>query len=221
MKILVTSGATREPIDGVRFISNLSSGKTGAVVSDVLIDKGHKVSYVHGVSAAIPLKNHEAHEFKDFVSLDLILKKLLGESHFDAIVHLAAVSDFSLSEIEIGQNKIKPGLEFKLDSKKEKMSLHLKRNFKIIERLKGYSLNSQIVVIGFKLTNSLDEKKRSGDIHKLSLNKAIDYVVHNDLSQIKGEEHLARIFKKGQILLSSETKKDLGQNIAQILESQL
>jgi phosphopantothenoylcysteine decarboxylase/phosphopantothenate--cysteine ligase len=40
MKVLVTSGATREPIDSVRYISNLSSGRTGAAICEALAARG-------------------------------------------------------------------------------------------------------------------------------------------------------------------------------------
>ena len=36
MRILVTAGATREPLDEVRFVSNVSSGATGAALADAL-----------------------------------------------------------------------------------------------------------------------------------------------------------------------------------------
>ncbi len=48
MKVVVTSGATREPIDSVRFISNLSSGRTGAAICEALTARGFQVTQVAG-----------------------------------------------------------------------------------------------------------------------------------------------------------------------------
>ena len=51
MKVIVTSGATREPIDSVRFISNLSSGRTGAMVAGALATRGFQVTHVAAVDS--------------------------------------------------------------------------------------------------------------------------------------------------------------------------
>lgn len=48
MKLLVTAGPTREAIDPVRFISNLSSGKMGYALAGALIRGGHEVTLISG-----------------------------------------------------------------------------------------------------------------------------------------------------------------------------
>ena len=50
-KVIVTSGATREPIDSVRFISNFSSGRTGAAICEALAARGFQVIQVAGVES--------------------------------------------------------------------------------------------------------------------------------------------------------------------------
>jgi phosphopantothenoylcysteine decarboxylase/phosphopantothenate--cysteine ligase len=50
-KVVVTSGATREPIDSVRFISNLSSGRTGAMIAEALAARGFQVTHLSGVES--------------------------------------------------------------------------------------------------------------------------------------------------------------------------
>lgn len=46
--ILVTAGATREPIDPVRFITNHSSGKMGYAIAKAAMLRGAEVTLVHG-----------------------------------------------------------------------------------------------------------------------------------------------------------------------------
>ena len=41
MKILVTAGPTREPLDPVRYLSNRSSGKMGYAIAQAALDAGH------------------------------------------------------------------------------------------------------------------------------------------------------------------------------------
>ena len=48
MKILITAGPTREPIDPVRFLSNRSSGKMGYAIARAAVAAGHEVTLVSG-----------------------------------------------------------------------------------------------------------------------------------------------------------------------------
>ncbi|MBO5304905.1 MAG: bifunctional phosphopantothenoylcysteine decarboxylase/phosphopantothenate--cysteine ligase CoaBC, partial [Clostridia bacterium] len=54
-KVLITAGATLEDIDGVRFISNRSSGKMGIALAEAAIERGGQVTIVCGkVSVPLP-----------------------------------------------------------------------------------------------------------------------------------------------------------------------
>ena len=53
-KVLVTAGATREPIDPVRFITNHSSGKMGCALAKVAMLRGAQVTLVSGPTALEP-----------------------------------------------------------------------------------------------------------------------------------------------------------------------
>jgi phosphopantothenoylcysteine decarboxylase/phosphopantothenate--cysteine ligase len=48
MRVLLTSGPTREPLDPVRFLSNGSSGRMGAALATALVAAGHEVVVVSG-----------------------------------------------------------------------------------------------------------------------------------------------------------------------------
>src|SRR5437762_2354659 len=49
-RILITAGATREPIDPVRFISNRSSGRMGFALAKAALQRGAKVRIVAGIT---------------------------------------------------------------------------------------------------------------------------------------------------------------------------
>ncbi|OFZ56797.1 MAG: hypothetical protein A2428_12405 [Bdellovibrionales bacterium RIFOXYC1_FULL_54_43] len=203
MNILVTAGATREPIDGVRFISNFSTGKTGARLSDELIQQGNRIVYVCGADSEIPHRSCEIMRFGSFFELDVILRSLLQQRSFDCVIHLAAVSDFSVEAIEIEGHRFAAGIIRKIDSE-GRVILHLKPNFKIVERLKSYAASRKMAVIAFKLTNIPIEIGDGGDsssgesretlqmkaITKLLGGANVDYVVHNDFADIQsGSQH--------------------------------
>jgi phosphopantothenoylcysteine decarboxylase/phosphopantothenate--cysteine ligase len=47
-RILITSGATRQYLDPVRYLTNASSGRMGAALSAAAIQAGHSVVVVSG-----------------------------------------------------------------------------------------------------------------------------------------------------------------------------
>ncbi|KRD20325.1 phosphopantothenate synthase [Mycobacterium sp. Root265] len=53
VKVLVTAGGTREPLDPVRFIGNRSSGKQGYAVARVMAQRGAEVTLVAGNTAGL------------------------------------------------------------------------------------------------------------------------------------------------------------------------
>ncbi len=48
MKILITAGPTREPLDPVRFLTNRSSGKMGYALAGAFAHEGHSVLLISG-----------------------------------------------------------------------------------------------------------------------------------------------------------------------------
>jgi len=97
MRILVTTGPTREPIDTVRFISNASSGRMGLAVAAAAARKGHDVTLLAG--EGVPLPPDAPRRTVRFGSV-ADLKQLLTE-HFgacDVLVMAAAVGDFRVEK---------------------------------------------------------------------------------------------------------------------------
>ncbi len=60
LRILVTSGGTRVPIDAVREITNGSAGRTGALISQAALEHGHEVHYLHSRGAHTPFQRELA-----------------------------------------------------------------------------------------------------------------------------------------------------------------
>lgn len=192
LKVLLTSGATREPIDDVRYISNISTGKTGAALASLLIEAGFDVTYLSGEGAAEPSCGARILTFGDYASLDALLKKELASENYFAVIHLAAVSDYSVQSVVVGERSYSPSELRKLDSGGE-LGLVLKRNTKILDRLKAYSAG-RACVVGFKLTLAKDESAYLAAVEKVASSGQVDLVVHNDLGQIRsGGGHQFRL----------------------------
>ena len=91
-KVVVTAGATREPLDPVRFLSNHSSGKMGIAIARAAWRRGADVTLVRGhVDVPVPseVRNVKAESVTEMVSA--IAEELPSA---DVLVMAAAPADF-------------------------------------------------------------------------------------------------------------------------------
>jgi phosphopantothenoylcysteine decarboxylase/phosphopantothenate--cysteine ligase len=106
VKLLVTAGGTREPIDPVRFIGNRSSGKQGYALARVAAQRGAEVTLIAGHTAGLidpagveVVRVSSAQQLRDAVS------KHAPDVHVLAMA--AAVADFRPAHV--APAKIKKG----------------------------------------------------------------------------------------------------------------
>ncbi|MCZ8379558.1 bifunctional phosphopantothenoylcysteine decarboxylase/phosphopantothenate--cysteine ligase CoaBC [Mycobacterium sp. CPCC 205372] len=104
VKVLVTAGGTREPIDPVRFIGNRSSGKQGYAMARVLAQRGADVTLIAGNTvglvdpAGVDVERiGSAAQLKDAVS------KHVPDAH--VLVMAAAVADFRPTQVQTSKIK--------------------------------------------------------------------------------------------------------------------
>ncbi|MCS6767382.1 MAG: bifunctional phosphopantothenoylcysteine decarboxylase/phosphopantothenate--cysteine ligase CoaBC [Candidatus Nitrosocaldus sp.] len=92
--ILITAGATVEHIDGVRIITNLSSGRFGTAFAREAMLMGADVTLVYGHGSSEPpagVRLVRVSTTRDM--LDAVTSEL-SSKHYDAVIMNAAVADF-------------------------------------------------------------------------------------------------------------------------------
>jgi phosphopantothenoylcysteine decarboxylase/phosphopantothenate--cysteine ligase len=174
MNILVTAGATREPLDAVRFLSNVSTGSTGAALADALAARDYRVTLLRGESAVPPRSACEVEVFTSTEDLRGRLQRRLEGGAFDAVIMCAAVADYRPDFAVNG----------KISSEAAELTLRLVRNPKILPQLKSFSPRP-LVVVGFKLTVGADAAARRTAVAAQFAAGTVDAVVHNDLEEIR------------------------------------
>lgn len=211
MRILVTAGGTEEPIDGVRRLVNGSTGATGLAIARYFSARGAEVYLLHSHRIDTGGLHVEAAAFVTFDDLGAALRRLLGSRRFDAVVHLAAVGDYRLDSVEVdgiathaSQGKIGSGRE---------LVLRLKPNPKLIDSLRNWSVNPDLKVVGFKLTNETGSAQRTEQVRKLLERGVVDLVVHNDLGEIGGEQHIATLYTERGVITTTQNKQDMARAI--------
>lgn len=183
IRVLITSGGTSEPIDDIRVITNKSTGWTAATIANSLAESGLDVTYLHSQSAVKAQNGCKNFAFETFKDLQSLLNSKLRETHYDCIVHAAAVSDYSLLP-QTG----------KINSDQEELTLTLKRNPKLINEIKKISPHSKL--IAFKLTSAADENLICKKVSSLFELADCNYVIHNDWSDIKNKNYKYRVYNR-------------------------
>ncbi|WP_105613969.1 bifunctional phosphopantothenoylcysteine decarboxylase/phosphopantothenate--cysteine ligase CoaBC [Vallitalea okinawensis] len=167
LKVLITAGPTREPLDPVRYLTNHSSGKMGYAIAEAAVLKGAEVTLISG-----PVTLREPTGLKDFVQIQTaeemfsIVKENLSEQ--DIIIKSAAVADYRPRYYR--DNKIK-----KSD---EDLELQLNRNPDILKWIGMHKEDHQIIVGFAAETNDVMEN----GIKKLKA-KQTDLIVINDITK--------------------------------------
>lgn len=191
-RILITAGGTREPIDSVRYIGNISSGHTASILADSLSRAGHNVTWLGAEDAIRPATPATIETYVSFADLQAQLQRLLASESFNAVIHAAAVSDFSVAAVEAAQGD---GGEVRVQAKGGKLPsdadlvVRLQKNPKLLSELKAWSANPDIKVIGFKLTDTDDVDQRMAAVRRQFRHSDVDAVVHNDMSEISESTH--------------------------------
>jgi phosphopantothenoylcysteine decarboxylase / phosphopantothenate---cysteine ligase len=93
VRVLVTSGATREAIDPIRFVSNRSSGRMGIELAEKARLRGARVTLLLGGGAAAPAAGGMTiRRFESASELQALLESAFEDC--DVLVMAAAVADF-------------------------------------------------------------------------------------------------------------------------------
>jgi phosphopantothenoylcysteine decarboxylase/phosphopantothenate--cysteine ligase len=200
---IVTSGATIERIDSVRFLSNFSSGKQGNAIALALANAGAQVTLISGrTSEAAPL-----HSRITTIKIESAAD-MLSATHqalpADIFVGCAAVCDFAIANR--ADHKIK---------KSEGLQLEFEENPDIARSIGTLaSTERPQIVVGFAAeTDQLINYAR-----KKLTDKGCDLIVANDISggAVFGhdENQASFVTRESVETLDTMSKEALGQAIA-------
>ena len=147
--LLITIGRTQEAIDPVRYISNRSSGKTGAAIVKEFLRNGWRVLAVCGPMEANLPKQCEKIEVHDVESMNKAVLKMQPQAH--VIVHCAAVADYRPKQI--APQKIK--------NSRAMQNLELEETPNILKNTIKKKKKEQIIVsFALETENALENAKK-------------------------------------------------------------
>jgi phosphopantothenoylcysteine decarboxylase / phosphopantothenate---cysteine ligase len=168
LRVLVTAGGTREPIDAVRYIGNRSSGRMGVALASAAAKRGADVTLIAANVALPEPAGVRRIDVETTAELAAAVESEFGASH--ALFMAAAVSDFRPADAAGGKltREGSGGLELRLEETED-----------VIAAVAGERRTDQIVV-GFAAEHGAGAIERARA--KLE-RKGLDAIVFNDISR--------------------------------------
>jgi phosphopantothenate-cysteine ligase/phosphopantothenoylcysteine decarboxylase/phosphopantothenate--cysteine ligase len=160
MQILVTAGNTQAPIDRVRCITNIFTGRTGTAIATRAAERGHAVTLFTSHPDIVGERSSRLAvcTYRTFDDLRLLMAKDIPGGPFDAVVHCAAVSDYLSAGVFAKHHEITISSSGKLKSDARELWLKLVRAPKLIDAVRT-EWGFRGIVVKFKLEVGVEEKK--------------------------------------------------------------
>jgi phosphopantothenoylcysteine decarboxylase / phosphopantothenate---cysteine ligase len=164
-KILITAGPTEEPLDPVRFITNLSSGKMGYALARVARRHGAQVTLITGpTNLSLP-------------SVENIIKVRTAQEMHKAVIDNYKKSTVIIKAAAVADYRPKIFVKEKIKKDNKPRSIELERNPDIIAEIGQNKKN--IVLIGF----AMETKDLLANAREKLKKKNMDLIVANSLRE--------------------------------------
>jgi phosphopantothenoylcysteine decarboxylase/phosphopantothenate--cysteine ligase len=193
-RVVVTAGATSEPIDPVRVITNRASGATGRAVA--------RACYVRGADVVVvgdqePLPYAEVRHAETAAEMrDAVVDACEGAS---ALVSAAAIADYA---VDASDEKIRSGRE---------LTLELRPTPKVIDEARA--AHPELAIVGFKLETGGDDDAMVAAARETRDRAGLAFVVANDAAAMGGDETRALLVDGGVTEYAGD-KAGLGEAVA-------
>jgi phosphopantothenate---cysteine ligase (CTP) len=213
--IMITSGPIRGYIDDVRYISNKSTGRLGALLATEAMKRGASVTFMYGMGSCVPdctlpgesnFDHLTLIEIETFHDLHVTIKEKINAKPFDVIIHAMAVLDYIPEKHTSG----------KIASNKDKLTVTLVKTPKVIKLLR--TLWPHALLIGFKLEAGVSQDELIERAYASLKENHADFVVANNQDEIVGEKHRSYVINaQKEIKAQCETKYDVAVKLMDVL----
>jgi phosphopantothenate-cysteine ligase/phosphopantothenoylcysteine decarboxylase/phosphopantothenate--cysteine ligase len=222
MRILVTAGNTLVPIDRVRCITNVFTGRTGASIALEAYRRGHVVALATSHPETIDAYNPDPARwrclpYRTFDELDALLSSEVATKP-DAVVHCAAVADYLAAGV-YSATQYGDGLVMhdrsapKVKSDEPELWLRLVRAPKLVDKIRR-DWHYRGLLVKFKLEVGVSEQELLTIAERSRQHSHADWMVANTLEAaadwaLLGNEHGYRKL----------TRADLAHELLDVLDS--
>ncbi len=205
VKVLITAGPTREPIDPVRFLTNRSSGKMGYTLAGAFIHEGHSVLLISGPT------HLDVPEGADFIPVETAAEMHEAVSRhigrMDIAVFAAAVADYTPATVET----------HKIKKSGDTLTLELIRTADILGSARE-AFGFTGTLVGFAAETENLEANARGKL----VRKRCDLVIANDVSQPglgfdSDRNQVLLVYPERSESLPAESKHELSLQLVDVI----
>ncbi len=233
MNVLVTGGGTSAPIDDVRTITNVSTGRFAAAISESCLARGACVWHLHTPTAQLPLlrlagfdlKAEDSNaEFERLRRLHNEWKRVRDRLHLvplkagtvadysETLKHVLLTQPIDVAFLAIAVSDYEPdAVTGKLSSAKSELLIRCVRTPKVIRSVRDWA--PSIYLVGFKLlsraspTELIRRAEASGQANRA------DLTVANDLQSLLAGSHTVHLVRAGHPPVTLEPGADLADRL--------
>jgi phosphopantothenoylcysteine synthetase/decarboxylase len=219
MKILITSGPTRGPIDAVRYITNKSSGRLGTEIAKEALKYDADVTFIYGKGSIIPKLEDIGEQLYshlkiiEILTVDDLIKSINQElkyENYDAVIHSMAVLDYVPDKY----------IDDKVDSGKDEWIIRLIKTPKVIKMIRD--INPKTFLTGFKLEFDKPEEELVKIAYETLLKIDADLMVANNLRDLEKGEHIAYfVDKEGKVIDVQTGKRNIAKKLIKLIVNKL
>jgi phosphopantothenoylcysteine decarboxylase/phosphopantothenate--cysteine ligase len=209
LKVLISAGPTREPLDPVRYLTNRSSGRMGYALAEAARDAGARVTLVSGPVQLPPPAEVDFVRVETAAEMyEAVIARALAA---DVYIGAAAVADYTPAETQ--PEKIK--------KQGDQAMLVLRKTRDILAEVASLR-NNRPFTVGFAA--------ETADLEAYALDKLVrknlDMIAANWVGQAQGgfdsEQNALEVFwKGGRRSLAMTGKKHLGEQLISLIAERL
>lgn len=165
LKIMITAGPTREPLDPVRYISNHSSGKMGFAIAAAAAQRGAEVTLVCGPVSLPTPPNVKRIDITTALEMESVVQQHAPQQNI--FIGCAAVADYRAMHI----------FDEKIKKQGDELTIKMVKNPDIVAGVAALKTHRPYVVGFAAETNNVEEYAR-----KKRTQKNLDLICANDVS---------------------------------------
>ncbi|GAG62230.1 unnamed protein product [marine sediment metagenome] len=219
LKILITSGSTRGPIDAMRYITNKSTGRLGTEIAKEALNQGARVTFIYGKGSIVPdIKDVGENLYLNLKLIEIItvsdliksINQELKDGTYDVVIHSMAVLDYVPDKY----------ISDKVASGKDEWIIRLIKTPKVIKMIK--EIAPDIFLVGFKLEFNKTKEELIKITHEVLIKSNSDLMVANDLKDLEKERHVAYfVDKNGKVIDVKKGKKNIAKKLVKFIFEEL
>ncbi|MBK8090617.1 MAG: phosphopantothenoylcysteine decarboxylase [Verrucomicrobiaceae bacterium] len=166
MRILITAGPTREPLDPVRFLSNRSSGRMGYALAEAALAAGHEVVLISGPVSLSPPPGA------------VLVPVETARQMFEAVAEHISSSHIAIMTAAVADYRPKTTAGQKIKKSAESLTLELERTEDILG-----SARPQFGFRGFLVGFAAETENLLENAREKLARKDCDLIIANDVTQ--------------------------------------